>query len=139
MAGLPPGVELRAKLISGQNVKINGRAQADGVPVSWWNTAIHDWQHVRVHPSHIVRGSLYTTAIPPPLPSPLTPPRPPRYKKGGKIPKSGLYKLHKGEVVVPAHRVKTVDKALKKSKRKPLKKVCKNCVLTTKQLKSRKK
>jgi|ETNvirenome_6_85_1030632.scaffolds.fasta_scaffold02925_6 hypothetical protein len=48
-------------------------------------------------------------------------------KKGGKIPKSGLYKLHKGEVVVPAHRVKTVDKALKKSKRKPLKKVCKNC------------
>jgi len=53
-----------------------------------------------------------------------------RYKKGGKIPKAGLYKLHKGEVVVPAHRVKTVDKALKKSGRKPLKKVCKNCVLT---------
>jgi hypothetical protein len=53
-----------------------------------------------------------------------------RYKKGGKIPKSGLYKLHKGEVVVPAHRVKTVDKALKKDGKKPLKKVCKNCVLT---------
>jgi hypothetical protein len=54
----------------------------------------------------------------------------PSFKKGGKIPKSGLYKLHKGEVVVPAHRVKTVDKALKKSKRKPLKKVCKDCVIT---------
>jgi len=53
-----------------------------------------------------------------------------RFKKGGKIPKAGLYKLHKGEVVVPAHRVKTVDKALKNSGRKPLKKVCKNCVLT---------
>lgn len=49
-------------------------------------------------------------------------------KKGGKIPKAGLYKLHKGEVVVPAHRVKTVDMALKKTGRKPLKKVCKNCV-----------
>jgi hypothetical protein len=59
------------------------------------------------------------------------------FKKGGKIPKAGLYKLHKGEVVVPAHRVKTVDKALKKSKRKPLKKVCKNCVLTKKQLAAR--
>jgi len=50
------------------------------------------------------------------------------FKKGGKIPKSGLYKLHKGEVVVPAHRVKTVDKALKKDGKKPLKKVCKDCV-----------
>jgi len=59
-------------------------------------------------------------------------------KKGGKIPKSGLYKLHKGEVVVPAHRVKTVDKALKKDGKKPLKKVCKDCVMTKKQLKKRK-
>ena len=60
------------------------------------------------------------------------------FKKGGKIPKSGLYKLHKGEVVVPAHRVKTVDKALKKYRLKPLKKVCKDCVMTNKQLKKRK-
>jgi hypothetical protein len=60
------------------------------------------------------------------------------FKKGGKVPKSGLYKLHKGEVVVPAHRVKTVDKALKKDGKKPLKKVCKNCVMTKKQLKNRK-
>lgn len=59
------------------------------------------------------------------------------FKKGGKISKAGLYKLHKGEVVVPAHRVKTVDKALRKSGRKPLKKVCKNCVLTKKQLTAR--
>ena len=61
-----------------------------------------------------------------------------QYKKGGKVPKSGLYKLHKGEVVVPAHRVKTVDKALKKDGKKPLKKVCKDCVMTKKQLKKRK-
>ena len=60
------------------------------------------------------------------------------YKKGGKIPKSGLYRLHKGEVVVPAHRVKTVDNALKKAGRKPLKKVCKTCVLSKKQLAARK-
>ena len=59
------------------------------------------------------------------------------FKKGGKIPKAGLYKLHKGEVVVPAHRVKTVDKALRKDGKKPLKKVCKNCVLTKKQLTAR--
>lgn len=59
------------------------------------------------------------------------------FKKGGKIPKAGLYKLHKGEVVVPAHRVKTVDKALRKDGKKPLKKVCKNCVLTKKQLTTR--
>jgi hypothetical protein len=60
-----------------------------------------------------------------------------RYKKGGKIPKAGLYKLHKGEVVVPAHRVKTVDKALRKDGKKPLKKACKNCVLNKKQLTTR--
>lgn len=60
------------------------------------------------------------------------------FKKGGKIPKSGLYKLHKGEVVVPAHRVKTVDKALKKCRLKPLKKACKDCMLTNKQVKKRK-
>jgi len=54
------------------------------------------------------------------------------FKKGGKIPKSGLYKLHKGEVVVPANRVKTVDKALKKAGRKPLKKVCNNCAVKKK-------
>lgn len=47
---------------------------------------------------------------------------PPEYKKGGKIKKTGLVKAHKGEVVVPAHRVKTVDKALKQAGMKPLKK-----------------
>jgi hypothetical protein len=67
----------------------------------------------------------------------LTTPPGGRLKKGGKIPKAGLYKLHKGEVVVPAHRVKTVDKALRKDGKKPLKKVCKNCVLTKKQLTAR--
>lgn len=34
----------------------------------------------------------------------------------GKINKSALYKLHKGEVVVPAYKVKVVNKVLKKSK-----------------------
>ena len=49
-------------------------------------------------------------------------PTAPWMKKGGRAKKTGLYKLHKGEVIVPSHRVKTVDKALKKSKCKPLKK-----------------
>jgi hypothetical protein len=44
------------------------------------------------------------------------------FKKGGKVKKTGVAKLHKGEVVVPAHRVETVDKALKKAGLKPLKK-----------------
>jgi len=55
-------------------------------------------------------------------------------KKGGKIYKSALYKLHKGEVVVPAYKVKIVDKILKQAGNKQ----CKNCILTDKQLKQRK-
>jgi hypothetical protein len=43
-------------------------------------------------------------------------------KMGGMIRKTGVYTLHKGEVVVPAIRVKSVDLALKKDKKKPLKK-----------------
>jgi hypothetical protein len=47
---------------------------------------------------------------------------PPAMKKGGKIKKTGVYLLHKNEVVVPANRVKSVDKSLKKDNKKPLKK-----------------
>jgi hypothetical protein len=60
------------------------------------------------------------------------------YKKGGQIKKSGLYRLHKGEVVVPAYKVKTVDKALHQINKKKLKKKCKTCILTNKQLLKRK-
>ena len=60
------------------------------------------------------------------------------FSKGGRVPKAGLYKLHKGEVVVPAYKVKVVDAALKKSGKKSLKKVCKTCVMTNEQLKKRK-
>jgi hypothetical protein len=49
-------------------------------------------------------------------------PPPPSFKKGGKVKKTGLALVHKGEVVVPVHRVETVDKALKKAGLKPLKK-----------------
>jgi hypothetical protein len=44
------------------------------------------------------------------------------FKKGGKVKKTGLALVHKGEVVIPAHRVETVDKALKKAGLKPLRK-----------------
>lgn len=47
---------------------------------------------------------------------------PPPMKTGGIIKKTGVYTLHKGEVVVPANRVKSVDMALKNDKKKPLKK-----------------
>ena len=52
----------------------------------------------------------------------LPPPPPPPMEKGGLIKQTGVYMLHKGEVVVPANRVKTVDMALKKDKKVPLKK-----------------
>jgi outer membrane translocation and assembly module TamA len=48
--------------------------------------------------------------------------QPPQMKKGGEIKKTGLYQLHKGEIVIPANRVKSVEAALKKDKKKPLKK-----------------
>lgn len=38
----------------------------------------------------------------------------PSYKKGGIVSKTGLAKLHAGEVVVPVHRVATVKKIMKK-------------------------
>lgn len=37
------------------------------------------------------------------------------FKKGGEVMKTGVYKVHKGEVVVPASRAKTVSKMLKKA------------------------
>ena len=48
--------------------------------------------------------------------------RPPPMKTGGLIKSTGVYTLHKGEVVVPAARVKSVDMSLKKDKKVPLKK-----------------
>jgi len=47
---------------------------------------------------------------------------PPGMKTGGLVKETGVYTLHKGEVVVPASRVKSVDMSLKKDKKKPLKK-----------------
>jgi len=43
-------------------------------------------------------------------------------KKGGMINQTGLYKLHKGEMVVTKSRVKVVNKALEEIGEKPLKK-----------------
>jgi len=42
--------------------------------------------------------------------------------KGGLITKTGLYKLHSGEMVVTKSRVKSVNDALKETGKKPLKK-----------------
>lgn len=47
---------------------------------------------------------------------------PPSYKKGGKVKKTGLALVHKGEMVIPASRVASVVKAVKKAGMKPLKK-----------------
>jgi len=49
----------------------------------------------------------------------------------GKIKKSALYKLRKGEVVVPAYKVKIVNQVLNKSK-------VKNSTLSSKELSQRK-
>jgi hypothetical protein len=46
----------------------------------------------------------------------------PSKSKGGEIKKTGIYKLHKGEIVVPANRVESINKSLKKDNKKPLKK-----------------
>ena len=42
--------------------------------------------------------------------------------KGGMINQTGLYKLHKGEMVVTKSRVKGVNTALKETGKRPLKK-----------------
>lgn len=44
------------------------------------------------------------------------------FKKGGKVKKTGMAKVHKGELVVAAHRVASVERAVKKAGLKPLKK-----------------
>ena len=44
--------------------------------------------------------------------------RPVSYKKGGTVRKTGLARLHKGEVVVPRNKVKRVKKAMRKAGRK---------------------
>ena len=56
----------------------------------------------------------------------------PGAKEGGKIPKTGIYKLHKGETIVKQNKVKIVDSLLKKAGYKVLKKKCKTCTPKTK-------
>jgi len=67
---------------------------------------------------------------PPPPPPPFQPATPRQSSegqpmgslaKGGKIKKTGLYKLHAGELVVKKERVASVKKAVKSAKMKPLK------------------
>jgi hypothetical protein len=41
----------------------------------------------------------------------------PSYKKGGKIRKTGLAKVHKGERMIPKNKVKGVEKAMRNLKR----------------------
>ena len=43
---------------------------------------------------------------------------PPSYKKGGKVHKTGLARLHKGERVIPKSKVHKVEKAMRKVSRK---------------------
>lgn len=45
----------------------------------------------------------------------------PEYKKGGKVKKTGMAKVHKGEVVIPKARVEAVEKAVKKAGLKSIK------------------
>jgi len=44
------------------------------------------------------------------------------FKKGGKVKATGVYMLHKNEIVIPANRVAAVVKAVKAAGLKPLKK-----------------
>ena len=44
------------------------------------------------------------------------------FKKGGKVKATGVYVLHKDEIVIPANRVAAVEKAVKSAGLKPLKK-----------------
>lgn len=41
----------------------------------------------------------------------------PSYKKGGKVRKTGLALLHKGEKVIPRKKVRLVEKVLRRYKR----------------------
>ena len=43
---------------------------------------------------------------------------PPSYKKGGKVHKTGLARLHKGERVIPKSKVHKVEKLMRKASRK---------------------
>lgn len=44
--------------------------------------------------------------------------RPVSYKNGGRVKKTGLARLHRGELVIPRGKVKRVKKALRKAGRK---------------------
>lgn len=44
------------------------------------------------------------------------------FQKGGLVKKTQVAKLHKGELVIPANRVKAVEKAIKNAGLKPIKK-----------------
>ena len=46
----------------------------------------------------------------------------PQMKSGGLVKKTGVVKLHEGEIVIPKSRVKSVEAAVKKAGLKPLKK-----------------
>jgi len=69
----------------------------------------------------IARTTIDAGSIPE-VPSIRAPPRPiAEYKNGGLVKKTGLAKVHKGEIVIPANRVAAVKKAVKKAGLKTLK------------------
>ena len=69
----------------------------------------------------IARTTIDPASIPE-VPSIRAPPRPiAEYKNGGLVKKTGLAKVHKGEIVMPANRVEAVKKAVKKAGLKALK------------------
>lgn len=78
-----------------------------------------------------------SSSVPAPVPAPA--PRPPRrlpplqfsssapapkteeFSKGGSVKRTGMAKVHKGEVIIPKSRVKAVEKAVKKAGLKSIK------------------
>ena len=70
----------------------------------------------------LIANTTIDPASTPDVPDIKHPPRPlPEFKKGGKVKKTGLAKVHKGEIVIPANRVESVKKAMRVAKLAPLK------------------
>jgi hypothetical protein len=69
----------------------------------------------------IARTTIDPASVPQ-VPSSRVPQRPiAEFKNGGLVKKTGLAKVHKGEIVIPANRVESVKKAVKRAGLKALK------------------
>jgi hypothetical protein len=120
----------RKQQIADQNAERDARASRrvqlrENQPMARWRANIANEQAralnlINERAALVARTTIDPSSVPA-VPKIAPPKRPiPEFKNGGLVRVTGLAKVHKGELVVPATRVASVKKAVQKAGLKPL-------------------